>query len=99
LQAATANNPNANLAQILDLDPLRKDAIIVVNDNPVVICHTYRQTQDPANQVAGVPFPNGGYLPVGNGPSISGTGPLWVVATTVATNTRVTVLINRRGAA
>jgi len=99
LQAATANNPDANLADVLKLDPQRKDATIMAIDNAVVVCHTYRQTKDPANQVAGVPFPNGSYLPAGAAIAVSGTGPLWVVATTVASNSRVSVAINRRGSA
>jgi hypothetical protein len=99
LQAPTPNNPGANWANILELDPLRKDATILSPDNPVVVCHTFRQVQDPANQVANVPFPDGAYLPAGASLSVSGTGPLWVVATTTATNSRVSVAINRRGAA
>jgi hypothetical protein len=97
LAAPVANNPLGNIANILEQDPLRKEAEIIVSDNPVVLCHSFRQTQDPANQVATVPFPNGAYLPVGTSITIRGTGPMWVVATTVASSTRVAVIINRRG--
>jgi len=91
----TAQNSTIQ-AQVLALDLLRKDATILTTDNPIVICHTYRQTQDPNNQVAGVPNPVGAYLPAGASLSVSGTGPLWVVAT-VATPSRVSVAVNRRG--
>jgi hypothetical protein len=97
LGAPSSSNPGANIANILEQDPQRKEAEIIVNDNPVVLCHTFRQTQDPANQVATIPFPNGSYLPIGTSVTIKGTGPIWVVATTVATPTRVSVIINRRG--
>jgi len=97
LSAPVANNQNANIANILEQDPQRKEAEVYVNDNPIVLCHTYRQTQDPANQVATVPFPNGAYLPAGASITIKGSGPMWAVATTVATATRVAVIINRRG--
>lgn len=97
LAAATPNNPNGNTAQVLYLDTLRKNAVILSIDSAVVVCHTWRQTQDPANQVAAVPFPDGYYLPIGVPLEIDGTGPLWVVATQIATSSRVSVAINRRG--
>lgn len=97
LQAPTPNNPSANAANCLELDPRRKDATILAVDSPVVLCHTFRQTQDPANQVATVPFPDGYYLPAGLAVTLAGTGPMWVVATQTATASRVSVAINRRG--
>jgi len=84
-----------NFEQVLALDPLRKDASILAVDNPVVVCHSHQQLTDPANQVSGVPFPQGAYLPAGSSLTVTGTGPCWVVAT-VAAASRVSVFINRR---
>lgn len=82
--------------RVLETDPTRKSASILAVDAPVVLCHTLTQAMQPANQVAAVPNPDGGYLPAGTSASVDGTGPLWVVATT-AVASRVTVIINRRG--
>ena len=83
-------------AQLLALDPLRKSAAILNNDQPVVLCHAQNQTTDPANQAAGVPNPQGAYLPAGGNARFTGTGPLWVVATTSTGPTRVSVIVSRR---
>src|SRR5271166_799009 len=85
-----------DIAQVLAEDLLRKDAAIYAVDTPVVLCATYRQAQDPANQATGVPFPQGAYLAAGGNASLAGTGPLWVVNTTPATPCRVSVIVNRR---
>lgn len=81
--------------QVLALDPLRKDASILAVDQAVVVCHSHQQLTDPANQVAGVPYPQGAYLPAGSSLTVTGTGPAWVVATVNAA-TRVSIFINRR---
>lgn len=85
-----------NYTQILAEDPLRKDATILSVDNPVVICHSSAQANDPANQVSGVPHPVGALLPANASLTISGTGRAWVAATS-ASPSRVSIAINRRG--
>jgi len=86
-----------NSEQVLALDPLRKDASILAVDNAVVVCHSHQQVTDPANQISGVPYPQGAYLPAGSSLTVTGTGPAWVVAT-VSSASRVSVFINRRNA-
>jgi hypothetical protein len=81
--------------QVLAEDPLRKDFSIMAVDSPVIICHAASQLTDKANQVAGVPFPQGAYLPAGGSVTGTGTGRLWVVAT-VTTASRVSLFVNRR---
>lgn len=76
-------------------DPLRKSISIFSIDSPIVVCSSYNQAQDGANQAAGVPFPQGAYVPAGGTVSLDGTGPLWIVAT-VATASRVSIVANRR---
>ena len=87
---------NLNVTQVCYLNPARKSVAISSPDNPVILCHSYQQAQNPANQVAGVPFPQGTYLPAGGTAALDGTGPLWVVAT-VAGASRVSVVENVRG--
>jgi hypothetical protein len=84
-----------NSEQVLALDLLRKDASILSVDQPVVICHSHSQMTDPANQVGGVPYPQGAYLPAGSSLTFSGTGPMWVVAT-VNQPSRISIAVNRR---
>lgn len=86
-----------NYEQVVALDPLRKDWSITAIDNPVVLCHSHSQITDPANQVAGVPFPQGAILPAGQSFTFTGTGPAWVVATVTAAS-RVSIAVNRRNA-
>lgn len=84
------------IAQILAHDPQRKDASILTIDNPIIICHSPQQANNANNQTALTPFPEGALLPAGSSLSVSGTGPLWIVAT-VASVSRVSVVMNRRG--
>jgi hypothetical protein len=84
-----------NFEQVLPEDPLRKDWSIVTWDAPVVICNK-AQVNDKANQVSGVPFPQGGLLQQGSAVTGTGTAQAFVVATS-ATPTRVSVFVNRRG--
>jgi hypothetical protein len=81
---------------ILPEDPLRKDASILACDSPVVVCHSMSQASQVANQVAGVPYPQGAYLPAGFSVTISGTARVYVTAT-AGTASRVSVVTNRRG--
>src|SRR5260370_14970267 len=53
-----------NFEQVLAEDPLRKDWSLLAVDAPVVVCNK-SQVNDKANQVAGVPFPQGAYVPQG----------------------------------
>lgn len=93
---AGGGQTNLSVEQVCALDPLRKSIAIFSIDSPVILCDTYAKAQDAANQVAGVPFPQGAYLPAGGNAALDGTGPLWVVST-VATASRVSMVENRRG--
>jgi hypothetical protein len=90
-------NPQNQYASVLQLDPQRKSASIMTIDNPIVICHSENQANSPANQVPGIPAPDGVVLAVGQSVSVTGTAPLWAVATATG-NSRVSVIVNRRGA-
>jgi len=83
--------------QILNLDPRRKSVSIMSLDNPIVLCHSEAQAMSPANQVAGLPDPDGIVILAGGTFSVNGTGPIWAVST-VTGNSRVSVASNRRGA-
>lgn len=85
-----------NYEQVLPEDPLRKDWSILAVDAAVVICNK-AQLNDPANQVAAVPFPQGGLLPQNASISGTGTAQIFAVATS-ATPCRVSVFVNRRSA-
>jgi hypothetical protein len=80
--------------QVLAEDPLRKDWSILAIDAPIVICNK-SQISDKANQVAGVPFPQGAYVPQGGAVTGTGTAQIFAVATS-ATPCRVSVYVNRR---
>jgi hypothetical protein len=90
---ATGYNPHEI---VLMEDPLRKDWSILAVDEPIVLCNK-QQRYDPANQVAGVPYPQGAYLPAGSSITGTGTAQLYAVATS-ATPTRVSIFVNRRSA-
>ncbi len=79
--------------QILGQDILRKDALIISNDAPIVLCHTGAQALSPRNQASGLPNPDGFYAGIGVGVELTGTGPLWAAA---PVNSRVSVAVNRR---
>lgn len=57
----TAANPIQNL---VNHEPNRCKLQLIVPDNPVVVCDSYGQACDQANQTAGLLNPNGGLLPV-----------------------------------
>lgn len=82
--------------RILELNPLRKEAAILSLDATVVICHSEAQANSVANQIAGLPDPDGVPLGVNQNLSVSGSGPLWAVAT-VAGVARIAVIANVRG--
>jgi hypothetical protein len=85
-----------NAEQILPEDPLRKDWSILPVDAPIVLCNKSQLT-NAANQVAGVPFPQGGYVPQGTSITGTGTAQIFAVATTSAP-CRVSTFVNRRSA-
>jgi hypothetical protein len=86
-------SPGEGPRQILALDPLRKDALIISNDQAAVLCHTASQALSPRNQATGLPNPDGFYCGVGVGVELTGTGPLWAAA---PVNTRISIAVNRR---
>jgi hypothetical protein len=89
---------NTAVQQVCANDPLRKSVAILIIDSPMILCGTYAQAQDPLNQVASVPNPQGGYIPAGGSAALDGTGPLWICST-VSTPSRVTIIETRRGSA
>jgi hypothetical protein len=76
-------------------DNTRRVARIIAIDNPVVMCQSENQAQDPANQVTDVPQPNGGYIPTGLVVPVTCTSVLFLAATTTASVSRVFVSIER----
>lgn len=81
--------------KVLELDPLRKDWSIYTVDQPVVLCHAFAQVGSPRNQDTNVPNPEGAYLGTGTALTFTGTGEVWVVATSTLP-TRVSLAISRR---
>jgi hypothetical protein len=69
---------------MLPYDTNRLYALVQVGGNNVVLCTDLSQAQDPANQAAGVPYPNGFLLTAGNTMpvKIEGCQNMWVVANT-----------------
>jgi hypothetical protein len=82
--------------KILELNLMRKDSAILSLDNTVIICHSEAQANSAANAIAGLADPDGVPLLAGQSLAVSGTGPLWALAT-VAANSRVAVISNVRG--
>jgi hypothetical protein len=80
--------------QVLPEDPLRKDWSILSVDAAVVLA-SKQQVNDKANQVTGIPYPQGALVPQNASVSGTGTAQLFVVATG-ATPSRVSVFVNRR---
>jgi hypothetical protein len=85
--------PGQSAQQLLAHDPLRKDASILPIDAPIVLCDSPAQAMSVANQAAGIPAPDGAYVPQGTSVGLSGTGQVFG-ACSVAT--RVSIVINRR---
>jgi hypothetical protein len=81
-------------SEVLMLDPMRKGASLLAIDAAIVLCHSATQAASAANQVAGLPDPDGAYVPQGVSVALSGTGPAWFAGPTA---TRVSLIINRRG--
>jgi len=85
-------SPNYQVARLLAADPGRRSAVILAVDNDVYITGS----QDLANGAAGgTSATQVFYLPAGIGIPFDNQGEYWVAATTSATSSRVSVLINR----
>lgn len=96
----STSTPDEAVVQILPQDPLRVKAIVMVNDQPVVIAHSRSSAAAPQNVVTGTPSPSGAYVfasaTVSSAPiQIPGVQEVWVAAT-VAGPARVSVLAYRR---
>lgn len=92
-----ADDAAGGVAELLPQDPLRVRAQIIVNDEPVILCHSRTQALDSRNTVASVPNPSGAYIPDGIGfpIEITATDRMWIAAT--STNpARVSVITERR---
>lgn len=79
--------------QIAQADPDRETILVLPIDGPIVLAQSYALASNPANVVAGVPNPQGAYIPTGVGVSLDGTDDFWAVA---PGTTRVTVISTRR---
>jgi hypothetical protein len=77
----TATSPIAHLCAY---DETRLYILIQAGGNNVVLCTDISEAQDPANQVAGIPNPNGFVLTAGNTNPIPvpGCQPIWAVGNT-----------------
>lgn len=83
------------VAQLLELDHLRVGAQVSALDNDVVVCHSYQQAMDAANQVSTLDMPNGFVVAKGvPATSLRTTQQLWVVTGTYPS--RVSVVAERR---
>ena len=85
--------------ELLPADPLRSRALVIVNDQPVVICDSRAQAGRADNQAVGTPAPSGAYVPASSTLStqveIFTTAQMFVAATS-ASPARVTVITERR---
>jgi hypothetical protein len=93
----TADEP---VQKLMDLDPLRHEAIVISLDQDVVLCHSYQQAQDPANVTAALPRPNGYILSGGAGfppyVVLETTAHLWVAAPVTGEETaRISCIVKR----
>jgi hypothetical protein len=80
---------------LLPRDDQRRSAVILAIDNDVFVT----KSQGLANDVAGVQTSTQvGYFPAGIALPINNQEEWWVAATTTATNTRITVIVNRDSA-
>lgn len=85
--------------QLLAEDPLRKDWSVTTLDQPIILCHSPTSAANAANQINTVAIPPmGAIIAAGAAFSFTGTGGVWIAATS-ATPTRVSFAVNRRGSA
>lgn len=88
----TAAHPVLDLAPA---DPSRDYMLLQVFGNPAVLCNDLSQAQDPANQVAGLPNPNGSLLGTGLVIPVRATNRLWVAAAVFPT--QISVITAHKG--
>lgn len=97
---ANATTVLLNLSQpvqrLLPRDSHRRSAVILAVDNDVYVTSDPGMAINLAGSTTGV---GAFYLPAGIGIPVESTAELWAAATTVATNSRVSVLINRESGA
>lgn len=85
-------NANNTVREILPRDPNRRSAIVLAVDNDVFIC----SSREVASNVAGTTTATFGfYLPKGIVIPVANRGAFWAAATTTASNSRVSVLVNK----
>jgi hypothetical protein len=82
------------ITELLQEDLMRKDALIISSDAPVILCHSNADANNASNMVAGTPNPVGFYLAQGIGVALSGTSKVWAVG---PTGSRISVAVTRRG--
>jgi hypothetical protein len=96
----STTNADQAIQQILPQDPLRVRAVVIVHDQPVIICHSRSSANASANTASGTPQPSGGYVqadPTTPSPPIPfyGVQEVWAAAT-YGEPARVTVFSYRR---
>lgn len=93
------DSDDAQFLELLPYDPLRSRALIIVNDQPVVLCDSRSQANQPGNQVANVPNPVGAFVyasaTVSTPVELKTTAQVFVAATTTDP-ARVSVFVERR---
>jgi hypothetical protein len=86
----------SGVRQCLPQDPQRYRAVIIANDNAVVLCATKELAQDAANTASSQPYPTGMYLATGQpGVEIRNKGLMYVANTSTSGTTRVSVLVEK----
>ena len=98
----STTNADQAVQQILPQDPLRVQALIIVHDQPVVICHSKNSAAAAANTAAGTLAPSGAYVSADpTTPSapipIPGVQEVWAAAT-YGEPARISVFAYRRSA-
>jgi hypothetical protein len=99
----TSGDPNgAIIARILDRDPARTQALIVVNSGTVYLCHSLAQADAAAGDAAAIGGAQDGALITAGQylPPLHTTDPVWAVVPTdkASTGALVSVIAERRRA-
>lgn len=85
-------SPAYQVARLLPADPQRRGAVVLAVDNDVYLTQSEGLARDVAGGSSAL---QAFYLPAGIGIPIANQGQYWVAATTAATSSRVSVLIDR----
>jgi hypothetical protein len=85
----TVANPYALVA---GNDPARREVLINVLDNPVILCGSISEASDVNNAVTGLTAPNGRIMPVGVDYKIPGQDDMYIAAATFPTRVGVTIV-------